>query len=662
MSVILPRMTRFAFALAALSLSALGCGGDDPGAPAVRSYPDRPAATRAPLSAACDPIDASRCALPWPSNTFTVADSATATGLRVAITSTLHVASDDPRELNRSDGFSRVSPVMTLVQGTVDPAMLGDGTGPVRVYAVRDGALTPVPLRFRIIAGPSTTPESLVIAYPRAPMAPATDHIAVVLDSLPTAENTPLAASPLVRAALGLAAPATDEQARYRAYHAPTRALLQRAGVDLAHVARVWDFTTRSREQPTRTLLAMRERLFRAVDAGEVGVALERVRVVTTGAGALEVVGHLTGVPDFLDADGRIVRDAAGGPVPADGAEGVHEVPFRVLVPRGTGDYRVAMWGHGMGGDVTDTSFDAEITGAGAAKVNLRFAGYYNDTVIPSFARFGNMLKGAELSTAGLLQSVADGAVIFRALVGSGDDTARQAPLGRVLAAPMVMGMTNPAAGRYPRAAGAIWTGGSLGGTMGLVFMRSEPRMTAAVLNVPGAGWSHYLTQSNLYAVARLVLNTNYRNDIDIHVVVGMAQNNFDDADGAVWDGATPDRPMLLQESIGDPVLPNIGSELAAASVGASHVGAVLTAVRGVEPMTEVVNGSALTQFRVPMGVTQPLDVHGFAARDTQAGVAAREQIESFIRSVWEGRARITLPATCARNTPAGSCDFSRAQ
>jgi hypothetical protein len=660
MSVILPRMTRFAFALAALSL--VGCGGDDPGAPAVRSYPDRAADAREPMSAACDPIDPSRCALPWPSNTFTVADPTSATRLRVAITSALYPASDDPREINRADGFSRVSPVMTLVQGTVDPAMLGDGNGPFRVYAVRDGALTPVPLRFRVIAGPSTTPESLVIAYPRAPMAGATDHIAVVLDSLPTAENTALTASPLVRAALGLAAPSTDEQSRYRAYHAPTRALLQRAGVDLARVARVWDFTTRSREQPTRTLLAMRERLFRAVDAGEIRVALDRVRVVTTGPGALDVAGRLTNVPDFLDADGRIVRDAMGAPIPATGEEGVHEVPFRVLVPRGTGDYRVAMWGHGMGGDVTDTSFDAEITGAGAAKVNLRFAGYYNDTVIPSFARFANMLKGAEQSTAGLLQSVADGAVIFRALVGSGDDTARQAPLAQVLAAPMIMGMPNPVAGRYPRAAGAIWTGGSLGGTMGLVFMRSEPRMTAAVLNVPGAGWSHYLTQSNLYAVARLVLNTNYRNDIDIHVVVGMAQLNFDDADGAVWGGATPDRPMLLQESIGDPVLPNIGSELAAASVGASHVGAVLTAVRGVEPVAEVVDGSALTQFRVPMRVTQPLDVHGFAARDTQAGVAAREQIESFIRSVWDGRARISVPMTCARNTPAGSCDFSRGQ
>lgn len=652
-------MRRLAFALAAASLA--GCGGDDT-PPAAPSYPDRVASDRTPMSADCDPMDPGRCALPWPSNAFTVADRASATGLRLHLTASVLAATDDAREANRADGFSRVSPVMTVVQGTVDPAMLGDGDGPLRVYAVRDGALTPVPVRYRVITPPSLTPESLIIAYPRAPMEPATDHIAVLLDSVPVADAAPPTASALTRAALGLSPPATDEQAHFRAYHAPNRALLRAAGVDLARVVRVWDFTTRSREQPTRTLLAMRERLLRAVDGGEVRVSLDRVRPIASGPGALEVVGRLTNVPDFLDADGRVVRDAAGAPVTPEGEEGVHEVPFRVLVPRGTGDYRVAMWGHGMGGDVTDNSFDAEIAGAGAAKVNLRFAGYWADAVIPSFARFASMVKGAEQSTAGLLQSAADGAAIFRALVGPGADTARTAPLAQVLAAPMIMGMGNPVAGRYPRADGAIWTGGSLGGTMGLVFVRSEPRMTAAVLNVPGAGWSHYLTQSNLYSLARIVLNTNYRNDIDIHVVVGMAQTNFDDADGAVWGGASPERPMLLQQSMGDPVLPNIGSELAAASAGASHVGAVLRAVRGVAPVAEVTGGTALTQFRVPTRVTQPLDVHGFAARDTMAGVAAREQITAFITSVWAGAPRITVPPTCMRNSPAGSCDFSAGQ
>ena len=113
---------------------------------------------------------------------------------------------------------------------------------------------------------------------------------------------------------------------------------------------------------------------------------------------------------------------------------------------------------------------------------------------------------------------------------------------------------------------------------------------------------------------------------------------------------------------MGDPVLPNIGTEVAAASVGAVQVGAVLSAVPGVSTVSEAMGRSALTQYRVPSRVTAPLDVHGFAARDTPAGIAAREQIETFIRSAWEGAARIVVPPTCARNTPAASCDFSTAQ
>lgn len=606
-------------------------------------------------------MDPGRCALPWPSNTFTVVDRSSATGLRVDLSRAALTPGDDAREANRADGFSRVSPVMTLVRGTVDVNALGDGMGPFRVYAVREGGLTPIPLRFRVITSPNTPPESLVVAYPRVPMDPSTDHIAVVLDALPITDAAPPVPSALTRAALGLTAPVTDEQARYRAYHAPTRALLQQAGVDLRRVVRVWDFTTRSRAQPTQTLRAMRERVLRAVDEGHVRVALDRVRVLDAGPAVLEVFGRLVDVPYFLDTEGRVHRDADGAPTPPEGTAGVHEVPFRVRVPRGEGGYRVAMWGHGMGGDVTDDSFDDEIAVANAAKVNLRFEGYWGNTVLQSFTRFAAMVKGAEQSTAGLLQSLADGAAIFRALVGPGDDTAPQAPLARVLAAPTLLGMANPAAGRHPRADGAIWTGGSLGGTMGLVFVRSEPRMTAAVLNVPGAGWSHYLTQSNLYHLARLVLLNTYPSDIDIHVVLGMAQLNFDDVDGAVWDGAGPERPMLLQQSMGDPVLPNIGSELAAASAGASQVAAVLNPVQGVMPVDVVTNGVALTQFRVPARVTQPLDVHGFAARDTPAGVAAREQIVAFITSVWAGTPRITVPPTCERNTPPGSCDFSRA-
>ena len=75
---------------------------------------------RAPLTAACDPADALRCLLPWPSSTYTVADPDTETGLRLAVESTGLLAEDDVSLLNRADGFSRVSSVMTAFSGRLD--------------------------------------------------------------------------------------------------------------------------------------------------------------------------------------------------------------------------------------------------------------------------------------------------------------------------------------------------------------------------------------------------------------------------------------------------------------------------------------------------------------------------------------------------------------
>lgn len=643
-----------------------GCSDDASNAPTDAGVidvmiPDRMQGERAPRTADCDAIDPTRCALPWPSNTFAVADARTSTGLRVSIPRGAYVQGDDPAEANRADGFSRLSPVMTGFAAHIEESSLGDGTtGAVRLLVAQPGEHfgEVVPLRYKVVQeGPPESPESLIVAYPRVPLRAGTDYVAVVLDQFRVTAGAMPAASNLTRAALGLRAPTTLEEAQLRAYHAPARALLTRASLDPARVLRVWDFTTRSREQPTANFRAMRERVYEAMRSGSVSVVIDRVEARASGPAAMVVRGHLAGVPHYVDMNHRLHRNANDALEPVD----THDAPFRVLVPRGMGNYRVVLYGHGTGGDVDDSSFDAQIAGAGAAKVGIQFEGWNGDQVITSFLRFRTMLRGVEQSTAGLLQSVVDGSAVFQAMVGG--ENGQGAILADALAAPMIGGQTNPAAGRRPMADGATWAGGSLGGTMGLVITRSEPRLRGAVVNVPGAGWTHFLTGSNLYAVARVPLQTTYRTQLDTFVAVGMSQLNWDDVDGGVWADAVDNRqPFLLQESMGDPVLPNIGSEVAAASVGAVQVGAVLQPVSGVERTESAAGRSAITQYRVPRAVTTPLDVHGFAARDTPAGVAAREQIESFLRSVWTGESEITVPPTCTRNTPAGSCDFASSQ
>jgi hypothetical protein len=647
--------------------------------------PARKPGQRTPLSAACDPVDTTRCLLPWPSNTFTKLDAMTETGLRLAVTKEGLGSTDDPTSVNRADGFSRVTPIETGFDGIVDATTFGDlTTGAVRLLVEQPGSTfgQAVPLRFGTITNGSTTaPQSLLIAYPRVPLAPNTDYAVVVMDSVHLTGGKALMADRDGQVALGLAPPDTAFEGALYAYDAPARAAMKAAGIDASHAIRVWDFTTRSLMEPTGDLqtmepieLAAFDATFTAdagADAGfdasapiadaafeatvtlgagsgtPVGIVVDQVDTAADGTVAVAVLGRITGVPYFLDATGAISRSSTGTPVQT----GVHDVPFRAAIPTGTGDYRVVMYGHGTGGTYDETSFDQQITGAGAMKVGTQFIGWTASTIVNTFGLFTQLMVGSDIAASGLSQSVADTMVVQHAL---------GTQLGALLASTTLGGTANPAAGRHPNMNLPVWAGGSLGGTMGFVYSAAEPSITAAVLNVPGAGWTQFVTYSYLFDIVKAIMQPHYPTGVDQWLAVATGQTNFDPIDGAVWYDAVSSHPVLLeQESIGDPVLPNIGNELVASTSHADQVGVVLSPIPTCTDVSMAANHSGMTQFKVPSSVTDPLQIHGFAANNTPAGIAAQQQIQSFIESVWAGAPLIDIPPECVTNTPANSCDFS---
>src|SRR5690606_24842387 len=131
----------------------------------------------------------------------------------------------------------------------------------------------------------------------------------------------------------------------------------------------------------------------------------------------------------------------------------------------------------------------------------------------------------------------------------------------------------------------------------------------------------------------------------DVTLLVAQTQTNFDYADGAVWADHREDPPVLLiQESVEDPVLPNIGTALRARASGASMVGEALDPFGDLEQVERAAGRTAITQFRV---TGDDAFVHGFAITDTVAGEAARDQIRRFMRTAQEGEAEIIVPAQC---------------
>jgi hypothetical protein len=643
------RRTTCLAAFVALALA--GCSSKAPPQASGFDVPDRQPGVRAPLTAACDPMDPSRCLLPWPDSTYSVADKSTQTGIRVQIDKSSLIAPDDPTSINLADGFSRVSPLVTAFPADV-PALAtsADGEGPVRLILAQHGAPAIgsfVPLRYDVEQDQTADggPESFIFAYPLRPMAADSDYVAVVLDDLPVTGGAKLVPSRTDEVALGLVTPATLAEAKLAAYHAPTRAVLEDAGIDAHHVLRVWDFTTRSEQDSQKRLQAMRAAALAVVSAGQAPVTITSVDTTMGPPIAAIVEGTVGGLPSFINPTpgSDFTLDAQGLPV----SMGTRTAPFRVVVPVGTGNYRFVMYGHGTGGDYDDPTLDTEIAGGGAAKVGIQFDGWTSETVIATFVGLIELFQGSRYATGMLMQALADATAIQASLTGA---------IGDALSAPMLGGAPNPAAGRRPDATGALWAGGSLGGIMSLVAVCADPTMRYGVLNVPGAAWTHFVPKSLLFTMIAGLLHDPYQGNLNALQAVAMSQGDWDEVDGAPWSSALAgrDAAFLIQESIGDPVVPNPGTEMVAVVTGATQVGAVLVPIAaGIPTASEVDGASGITQYHV--SATDPFDIHGFASRSTPAGDAARAQIASFVASIWAGAPKITVPAGCT----GGSCDFT---
>ncbi|MCK6507451.1 hypothetical protein L6R53_29485 [Myxococcota bacterium] len=631
----------------------LACTADGPSSPAT--VEDRQPGERAPVTRACDDQDPARCVLPWPSSAFLAQDADTETGLRVSIQDDAFVVPDDPRYLNLADGFSRLTPVMTMVEGELSGAGLApypaaSTDAALRIYNAEPGHPgygQAVPLWTDVYTGGgNVSPDNLVLGFPRAPLAADAEHVVVLTDALGLADGSAPEVTHETAVILGLEEPLTDTEAALVAYHAPTRALLEQVGIDPAHVVRVWDFTTRSVDDPTRRLASMVSQVQAA--SGELGVTLDSLTTSSDENIGAIVFGRVTGVPEFRDADGRLVLDDQGQPV----AQGVTEAPFRLLVPAGEGSYRVTLYGHGTGGDVSDNSFDADFAAYDIAKAGTRFIGWTGDELVTLFASLTAFQAGIEGSTTGLMQAVANTQAILLSLQG---------PLAVALQADTVQGTKNPVAGRTPDVSEPMWMGGSLGGAMGSLISASFPQIHYSVCNVPNGAWSHTIPGSLLYDTALAgVLSNIYGDETDVVMQLVISQTSWDDIDGAAWAEPALEKGtmFLLQQSMDDPVVPNAGTDILALALGAKMVGPALQEIPGMEAADAVTEGAALTQFRVPdSGV---YDVHGFAARDTPAGAAAFEQIIEYVNSVWlDESPLITFPDACAEVTPAGDCDFS---
>ena len=153
------------------------------------------------------------------------------------------------------------------------------------------------------------------------------------------------------------------------------------------------------------------------------------------------------------------------------------------------------------------------------------------------------------------------------------------------------------------------YVGGSLGGIQGSSFVAMSPRVTRAVLAVPGAGWLNMLTRSIHWKKVSPVVDFHYPDPLLKQIGIALIQALFDLSDPAnltvhlyksPLDDAPAERALLLHEAIGDSQVPNLASEMLARAIGASIMEPSVYHVPGLPPVSSPTTVPVLVQVYMP--------------------------------------------------------------
>jgi hypothetical protein len=485
----------------------------------------------------CDNLDPTACLLPFPSNAFTGAHPGTDTGRRInlnILSTPRNVVGKpvDPTELNRNDGFSPGSMVLTHVPGldlhaTWDSPL--DHIQDLSRYARPDAPLVLLdattgqrhPFWSELDSHAATDAERLLILRPAVNLAEGHRYI-VALRGMRRADGSTIAAGPTFAAYRDrsvLPSPSAEATAR-GALMESMFSTLETAGVARDDLYLAWDFTVASERNLTERALHIRDDAFGALgdaDLGDLEVdgappawAITKVTenpsedTLRRVEGTISVPSYLTpqvvvsvpdaagdlGLPDESLALPLSRFNTLGSP---DGLPVVNplqptvDVDFVCNVPAGADEHPAhpMLYGHGLLGS------RGEANGSSTAALRrLGFAPCAVDWWGMSFADLPNV--ALILTDMSWFSSLAD---------RSQQGFLNFLFLGRALRHPAGLG-TDPAflgADGSPLLASdeLFYDGNSQGGIMGGALVALAPDLTRAKLGVPAMNYSTLLNRSS---------------------------------------------------------------------------------------------------------------------------------------------------------------------
>ena len=549
----------------------------------------------------CDPLDRHSCLLPWPNNHFTFPTNRTATGLRLNLYPYLMPKNKDgtpidTTALNRSDGFSPGSTIMTYVPGLdlkrSGYGRQGGGIAPITdIGRYKDRRASIVLLdaftRERQMIWSEIDPATgLLLVHPARNLVEGHRYI-VALRYLKDAKGARIGPGKTFRIFRDRLKTADPLLLRRRPAFERTFTKLAKAGIQRSSLYLAWTFTVASALNITERAAGIRDDAFNTLGDEELidhviaGKApeyrIDKVQDFTAcdpggcapgqdAQVARRIDGTLT-APCYLDKPGCPVGSRFTR-TPSDAFQFLPKrlpgntmtAPFTCIVPRAAFAVpaRPALFGHDVFGSPEEVASPAMATSAqdhDFAYCATRFIGMADEdrpAVVAAFAHLSRLSAVADRLQQGLLNQMLLGRLMVHPQ-GFAANAAFRTAAGAPLFAPGQL----------------FYEGDGQGALLGGALSALDPDYERAAFDSPSMNLSVILPRSTAYDDLNQSLATAYPDPTERLIALNVAQILLDrgEADGYARHmtrsplANSPLHNVLLQVSVGDHRFPQITAE-----------------------------------------------------------------------------------------------------
>jgi len=522
----------------------------------------------------CNPLVGDECLSPFPSSFFETVDSSTATGVRVALDSSLLPVSNSnvplaTDRMNTRDGFSPATQFLVFFKNGVDasalpgPDDLATSVTPASTVQVIDfDSGERVPVFAELDANALQGDRQALVIHPATRLTPAHRYI-IALVGLKDGAGHVLAPAPF-RAL-------RDKTTRNRALDALASryedlfAKLAAAGLERGKLSLAWDVTVASDETATKHLLMMRDNALALAPTLHYNIAsstdLTDPHLLREVLGTVEVPMYLA---DDTGKSGLVLDDAG---LPKQRSIGTANMVIHIpkCATTATAPLPVMIFGHGLFGSAKgemNSDYQKLVSDTLCmVQVGTDWLGLDSEDVATVSSKVIPDLNNIRILTDRLQQAHVNAQTLTRVFLTQIKDDPALKLAGKAVT----------------DGSQVYYYGISDGGIQGGTFMGLSADVQRGVLNVPGCEWSLMMFRSHDFNSLKLLLNSIYPDALDQQVIMTLSQSEWDYSDPATFaphllkaplPGAHPDKRILLQESIGDSQVPNVSTRVLARTIG----------------------------------------------------------------------------------------------